>query len=291
MFTYVVREDEVAVVRRIGNIQKIIINEDDMDIVKANHEVNSTTDITISTHKGLNFKIPFVNTVQKYPAKYLTYTSNQEQINTVDERLLVIQIYSQYRIVDPAKFAIVVKRIDNANGRMDELVYPAVIGAANSLTFEEFFLKDVITELLNSKKEELNEVLLQNFGLYAVDVGIHRKNFPEQNKQSIESKMSKQIEKESEKLIAEGDAEYQMRKAKTDREKAEVIAGAIEEAAVIKASADAEAARIYQESLQKDLEFYQFIKRMELYKNLNGSTIFMDDDNSLLKYLDEDNEQ
>jgi membrane protease subunit HflC len=97
--------------------------------------------------------------------------------------------------------------------------------------------------------------------------------------------MSKQIEKESEKLIAEGDSAYQKAKATTDRQRKELIASAIEKAAITKAEADAEAIKIYQQSLNKDLEFYKFIQRMNIYKNLKDTTIFLDKNNDLLEYI------
>ncbi len=46
--------------------------------------------------------------------------------------------------------------------------------------------------------------------------------------------MAKEIEKESEKLIAEGDSEYIKAQSMTDRQRAEIISKAVEEAAVIK---------------------------------------------------------
>ncbi|WP_105615968.1 SPFH domain-containing protein [Vallitalea okinawensis] len=285
MFTFIVREDEVAVIRKLGKIDKVIVNTSDYEIVEENLSNNDLSSVELSQQKGLNFKIPILNTVEKYTSKYLTYKSLEENINTKDDRQILIQMYAQYRIVDPAVFNITLRSKSNVHTIMDDRVYSAIVNSVNSLNFEEFFEKEKITDLLDSQKDQLNESLIRDYGIMAVDIGINRKNFPVDNITSIESKMSKQIEKESEKLIAEGDAEYQKRNATTDRQKAEIVAVAIEDSARIRAEADAEAIRIYQESLQKDLEFYQFIKRMELYQDLSGSTIFMDSSESVFDYL------
>lgn len=285
MFTFVVRQDEVAIVKNLGVIEKVICNENDIDQVIESHGLKeSLKGIKVTSNKGLNFKLPFINKVTKYTAKYLTYLSNETEINTKDSRQLLIQMYAQFRIKDPAQFAIALKSKSQANTKLDDLVYPTIVNAANALEFDKFFDDAIITEMLNQKKEELNTSLMRDFGLYVIDMGINRKNFPGKNRTSIEQKMSKRIEKESEKLVAEGDAEYQKRKAKTDKEKQIIIASAVEEAAKIKASADAEALEIFR-TINKDVDFYRFIKRMELYKDLKDTTIFLDDDSDFTKFL------
>ena len=97
--------------------------------------------------------------------------------------------------------------------------------------------------------------------------------------------MTQEIQKESEKLRAEGDSLLAKSKAETDRIKEETVAAAVEEAAIIRAEADAQVARIYEESLKLDLEFYSFIQRMETYKNLKNTTVFMDQSNDFIGYI------
>lgn len=283
--TYIISEDEVGVVKAFGKITKVIVNTKDIEKVQANLKIQDREDIIIIGDKGLHFKIPFVENVQKYDSKYLTYMSKKETINTKDKRSLDIQMYAQYRIVDSVRFNLSVVEERRANSVMDQRLYPVVIHSANTLNFNEFFEKDMLEKLITEKLEEVNKELISEFGIYVTDVGINRKTFPGSNISSIETKMSKQIEKESEKLIAEGDSAYQKEKAKTDRKRKEILANAIEQAAITKAKADADAVKIYQESLKKDLEFYKFIQRMDIYKNLKDTTIFLDKNNDLLEYI------
>lgn len=283
---FIVYEDEVAVLETFGKLTSAIVNSEDLEKVNQNLSVSGYTDISVSTQKGLHFKIPFVQTVRKYSSKYLTYLSNEELINTLDNRRIQIQTYAQYKVADPIGFTIAVGGNFNlAYKRMDEYVYKTVINTANQLSFNEFFYKETVEELLNEKLVQLNEKLVADFGIYISDIGVNRKTFPANNIATIEQKMSKEIEKESEKLTAEGDSEYMQAQSAANREYAEIVAKAKEEAAQIRAQADAEALKIYQESLNKDLEFYRFIKRMDLYKEMNGSTIFLDERNEILKYI------
>lgn len=283
---YIVYEDEVAVVKAFGKMVSVVVSPLDEDTVLTNQEINGNSEIKIISEKGLHFKVPFINSVEKYSGKYLTYTSDQPLINTKDERRIVIQMYAQYRIIDPIVYKKAVGSEYNAQSVMDNRVYKTVINAANTLEFNEFFYQNTFEDLLISKQETLNEELVSEFGLYVSDIGINRKSFPDSNITNIEEKMAKEIEKDSEKLIAEGDSEYLQAQAITDREKAVIVSAAVEEAAVIKAGADAEAIRIYQESLKKDLGFYQFITRMEIYKNVKDTTVFLDGDNAIFDMLD-----
>ena len=282
---YIIREDEVGVIQSFGKIKSIVINKDDYDMVKTNLEINQMDNIEIIDTKGIHIKIPFIQTVKKYSSKYLTYKSKYETIETSDRRKIDVQLFAQYRIVDPAKFLQGVNLKSQANTKLDLSVYPAIIQSANTLVFDDFFQKDIINGLLGAKKVELNKQLMKNFGLNAVDIGINRKNFPITNIQSIEEKMTKEIEKESQKLIAEGDSAYKKAEAETDRIRKEMVSVAKEAAAIIKAGADAESIRIYQKALQKDIEFYKFTKRMETYRNIDGSTIYLGSDNDFLKYI------
>lgn len=285
MTAYTVAEDEVAVVKTMGKIVKVIIDNTE-DIHKVENNLRDKGyNVIITSQKGIHFKLPFIQTVNKYSSKYLTYTSVKETINTFDSRKIDVQMYAQYRIVNPALFNMTLGSNSRLNVLMDDRVYPVVVQTANMLTFNDFFDRDKITEAITSKKDGLNKELVSAYGIYVTDIGIHRKNFPLNNISSIEEKMSMEIQKESEKLMAEGDSEYQMAKSETDRIKKEIVAKAVEESAKIKAEADAHALQIYQESLKKDLEFYRFIQRMNTYKDLKGTTIFMDKNNDILNYL------
>ena len=282
--TYIVREDEVAAVSRLGRVDRVLVNPLDRELLETGFSSRGLS-VDIITKKGLNWKLPFIETVGKFSAKYHTYRSESATINTYDSRRIDLSIFAQYRVVNPALFQMTIGRMDDSGSVMDDRVYPAVIQTANTLAFHEFFDKNKVSEALDAKKDQLNEDLVTQYGLYIVDIGIYRKNFPQANIASIEEKMIQEIQKESEKLRAEGDSMLLQRKAETDRIKEETIATAVEEAAIIRAEADAEAARIYEEALKMDVEFYRFIQRMETYKNLKDTTVFLDQSNDFIQYI------
>ncbi|MGL6173072.1 MAG: SPFH domain-containing protein [Cellulosilyticaceae bacterium] len=284
---YIVEPDEVAIVKRLGEITTAVIrNEKEAFVREGLDQYESLKNVQLISKRGLLLKVPFIDQVEKYSAKYLTYTSRKETINTSDKRKLDIQMYAQYRIENPAIYKMKVGSLSKLNQLMDDNVYPVVIQSANKLKFNEFFDDVIMTDMMEERRQELNKTLVAQYGIEVADIGIYRKNFPQSNIASIEDKMSKEIQKESERLRAEGEAYYTQSTSETSRMEKEILAKAIEESAVIRAGAEKQALEIYQKSLTKDVEFYRFIQRMNAYKDMNGKTIFLDEDNEFLKYLD-----
>ncbi|MEG0014084.1 MAG: SPFH domain-containing protein [Cellulosilyticaceae bacterium] len=284
---YIVEPDEVAIVKRLGEITTAVIRDGKEEFVREGlSNYDTLENVQLIMERGLLFKVPFLDQVEKYSAKYLTYTSRKETINTSDKRKLDIQMYAQYRIENPAVYKMKVGSLSKLNQLMDDNVYPVVIQSANKLTFDQFFDDDIMSEMMEERRQELNKTLAIQYGIEVADIGIYRKNFPQSNIASIEDKMSKEIQKESERLRAEGEAYYLKSTSETNRMEKEIISKAVEESAVIKAEAERQALEIYRAALTKDVEFYRFIQRMNSYKVMEGKTIFLDDQNEFLKYLD-----
>ena len=281
---YTVAEDEVALVKRWGKIQQVIVNTQDVDNVKVALKEKGYN-VSVSSRKGLNFRIPMADNITKYTTKYLTYISVKETVNTSDRKKIDIMMYSQYRIVNPVLVNMRNYSKGDLNKLLDDRVYPVVIQTANTLRFDEFFDKGRTEEVLKTRTEALSKELLYDYGVEVADIAIHRRNFPTANIQSIQNKMIEEIRKDSEKLKAEGQSQYDKDVSEAERQKKQVIAKAIEDAANIKAAADKEAIQIYEESLKKDIEFYRFIQRTNTYKEMKDTTVFIDKDNDFMDYI------
>ncbi|HYF75309.1 MAG TPA: SPFH domain-containing protein [Candidatus Nitrosocosmicus sp.] len=281
---YTVAEDEVALVKRWGMVQKVIVNAQDVPKVRASLKEKGY-DVAVTDKKGLNFRIPFADDITKYTTKYLTYISMKETVNTADRKKIDIMMYSQYRIVNPVLVNMRNYSKGDLNKLMDDRVYPVVIQTANTLRFDEFFDKGKTETVLKTRTEALSKELLNDYGVEVADIAMHRRNFPAANIQSIQNKMIEEIRKDSEKLKAEGQSQYDKDVSEAERQKKEIIAKAIEDAANIKANADKEAIKIYEESLRKDIEFYRFIQRTDTYKSMKDTTVFIDKDNDFMDYI------
>ena len=115
---------------------------------------------------------------------------------------------------------------------------------------------------------------------------MYRKNPPSENMKSIESKMKEEILKESEEIHAEGNRFFNEKVALVDKNKKITVNEARQEAADIKANADQEALEMIEKALRVDVEFYKFVKRMELMSNIKDTQIFIDKNNNIFEYLD-----
>ncbi len=283
---YIVEPDKTVVVQRLGATVSAVVAEGNAESVSQTLQAHpQLASVKVSDTPGLHFKIPFIDEVYKYSSRYLTYESLPETINTSDKRKLDIQMFAQYRIINPALYKMRLGSPTRLNKLMDDNVYPVVIQSANKLNFQEFFDMTTIRTTIDERRVELNNMLVSGYGIEIIDIGIYRKNFPESNIASIEDKMSKEIQKESEQLRAEGDAFYVESSSETDRKAQEIIAKATEESAIIRAEAERQALQIYQSSLTKDVEFYRFIQRMNTFKEMEDQTIFFDQSNNFLDYL------
>lgn len=246
---FVVKENEYRVVRQFGEITRIV------------------------EKPGLNMKIPFIQTVMTLPKSQMTYNVSEAEINTKDKKRIIIDNYAVWKITDPSKMISNARNIVNAEGRMDEFIYSVVrtelgqldyVDVVNDENSSRGSLNDRVTERVNELLED------GNFGIEVVDVRIKRIDLPEENEQSIYTRMVSERQSTAQKYLSEGDADKSRIEAETDREVQEMLATAEKEAALIHAEGEAEAAKIYNEAFSKDPEFYQLYRTLQSYSKTIG---------------------
>jgi membrane protease subunit HflC len=286
-FIYTVAEDEVAVVSILGDIQKVIVDKENMLAVEQNKIDSRFSEVEIIKDKGLFFKIPYITTVNKMSSKLITYISNSANIVTQDKIKYQVALYAQWEISHPGLFKTSLGTISQANAVIDEVVYAVIIEKINSLRSDTFLTdKDtVIAEL--DKSQELLNIRLAEKGIVLRDIEIYQTILPEANIESTHQKMIAERQAVAQKTRSEGKELYRTTVAKTDREVKEIESSAIEEAEGVKGSADAEALEIYANAYSKDPGFYEFYQSLESYKESfdENTTIFLDKNNPYLKYF------
>ena len=90
--------------------------------------------------------------------------------------------------------------------------------------------------------------------------------------------------------VGEGQEQAAKITAQTDKEAAAIVANATKEAEIIKGKGDKEAMRIYAEAYGKDMDYFDFIKSLEVCKEIlkNKSTLILSTQVDILKYLESD---
>lgn len=246
---FIVKENEYRVVRQFGEIKRIIENP------------------------GINMKIPFIQSVMVLPKSQMTYNVSEAEINTKDKKRIIIDNYAVWRITNPGEMIANARNIVNAEGRMEEYIYSVVRTELGQLDYV-----DVVNDENSSRgslndrvTKRVNELLAEgNFGIEVVDVRMKRIDLPEENEQSIYTRMISERQSTAQKYLSEGDADKRRIEAETDREVRQMLATAEKEAALIHAEGEGEAAKIYNDAFSKDPEFYELYRTLQSYSKTIG---------------------
>jgi membrane protease subunit HflC len=252
---YIVKEGEYKVVRQFGEV------------------------VRIDKSPGLKYKIPFIQSVTTLPKYQMTYDVSEAEINTKDKKRMLIDNYAIWRIVDPKKMISNARTLENAESRMEEFIYSVVRSELGQLNYDEIIndekssrgsVNDRVTEMVN-------ELLAKdNYGIEVTDVRMKRTDLPPENEESVYKRMISERESKAQEYLSMGDAEKNRIVADTDRKVKEIISKAQADAEVIRAEGEAEAARVYNQSFSKDVEFYNLFRTLESYKKtINGETVIV----------------
>ncbi len=252
---FVVNADEYVVVRQFGEIVKI------------------------ADTPGLNFKLPFLQTISHLPKKTLIYDVPSAEINTLDKKRIMVDYYSLWRITDPKAMIESLRTIVGAESRMGDIVYSNIRTELGKMDYEQIVNhnKNMRGDIDSLVKSQVNEILLQNnTGIELVDIKMKRADLPPANEESVYMRMVSERESTAQQYLSQGDAEALKIKAETDREVTELLARAEAEAKAIEAEGDKEAAKIYNEAYGKDPEFFNMYRALESYKaTINEETVII----------------
>ena len=252
---FIVKQGEYKVVRQFGEVVKII------------------------KEPGLNYKVPFIQSVSTLPKYQLTYDVSQAEINTKDKKRMLIDNYAIWRIEDPKKMISNARTLEGAESRMEEFIYSVVRSELGKLDYDEIINDEKSSRgSLNDRvTEKVNELLDGgNYGVVVTDVRMKRTDLPEENELSVFTRMISERESKAQEYLSMGDAEKNRIIAQTDREVKELLAKASADAETIRGEGEGEAAKVYNQTFSKDPEFYTMFRTLESYKKtINGETVIV----------------
>lgn len=234
---------------------------------------------------GLHFKVPFIQQVVYFESRILVYDAAPTEILTEDKKNLVVDNYAKWKITQPLMFYKTVKNELGAQSRLDDIVYAQLRVELGKHTLEDTvsITRDDIMNIVTKRSNEL----AKSYGIEVVDVRIKRADLPEQNEKHVFDRMRAERERQAKQYRSEGAEESQKITAKADMERTIILAKANKEAEELKGTGDAESIRIYAEAYQKDLEFFEFLRSLEAYKNTlkEKTTVVVSPEMKFLKFL------
>ena len=280
---YVLEEGQQAVVTRFGAV------------------VSSTTEA------GLKFKMPLVDNVVKYSKRLLAWDGEAQRIPTQEKMFIWVDTTARWKIVDPLKFYESVTTMEQAFGRLDEVIDSSVRTViSGNLLREAVRNTDIINEIdrtdqveqvqteagdiediasftstdeiyqaivkgrdaLSRSMFEKASAITPQYGIYLEDIIIRQIRYSEDLTQSVYDRMIKQRNQIAEAYRSYGEGKKAEWVGRMSNEKQAVLSKAYETAEEIKGKADAEATNIYALSYEVDDEFFKFWRSIESYRRI-----------------------
>jgi membrane protease subunit HflC len=239
--TFVVQQTQSAIVLRFGAVR------------------------TVVTEPGLYLKLPA-------PFEQVVYLDNRildldlpaQEIIASDQKRLVVDAFTRYRISDPLRFFQAVNNIPRANSQLASIVNGNVRSVLAEATFTAMVRTDR-SRLMNRIRDEVNREA-GRFGMTVVDVRLRRVDLPQANSQAVFQRMQTERQREAAEARALGGQQSQEIRAKAERDAIIIVAEAQRKSDEIRGQGEGERNRIFAEGFGKDPDFFAFYRSMQAYE-------------------------
>jgi len=248
---FIVDQTELALVLRFGEVRGVIPNP------------------------GLKMKWPFIENVIFYENRLLDFEPPPEEVIVSDQKRLVVDTYTRYRITNPLLFYQTVNSEVAVRARLSAMVNGSLRRVLGNVTLSAL-LSHERAAIMHQIRDEVS-AQGKSFGIDVIDVRIRRADLPEENSQAIFARMVSERQQQAAQYRAEGAEAAQTVRANADRERTVILAEAQRDAQRVRGDGDAESIRVYADAFGQDKEFFAFYRSMQAYRDaLNGrSTSFV----------------
>ena len=241
---------------------------------------------------GLYFKIPFIDSVKKFPNTTMLYDIPPSEVLTSDKKNMTVDCYILWNISDAQKFYQSVGTTAEAESRMNAITYNALKTAMGTLA-----QSDIINMNDGAERNEIYESIAAivdaetvKYGIHVEDVKIKQFDLPASNLEAVYQRMISERNQMAEKYTADGNKEATEIRSRVDRDVNIMISDAEAAAAILVAEGEAEYMKKLAEAYdsEEEKEFYEFILALEaLEKSLTGEdkTVILDADSELAQIL------
>ena len=218
---------------------------------------------------GLWFKRPFVENVIFYDNRVLDFEPPHEEVIVSDQKRLVADTYTRYRIVNPLLFYQTVGSEAGVRARLSALVTGSLRRVLGSVTLNDI-LSNKRAAIMAQIRDDVAEQA-KPFGIEVVDVRLRRADLPEENSQAIYARMQSEREQQARQYRGEGAEAAQNVRANAERERTVILAEAQRDAQRVRGDGDAQSIKTYADAFGQDKEFFAFYRSLQAYRDaLNG---------------------
>jgi membrane protease subunit HflC len=218
---------------------------------------------------GLWIKRPFIENVIDYDNRVLDFEPPHEEVIVSDQKRLVADTYTRYRIVNPLLFYQTVGSEAGVRARLSALVSGSLRRVLGSVTLSDI-LSNKRAAIMAQIRDDVAEQA-KPFGIEVVDVRLRRADLPEENSQAIYARMQSEREQQARQYRGEGAEAAQNVRANAERERTVILAEAQRDAQRVRGDGDAQSIKTYADAFGQDKEFFAFYRSLQAYRDaLNG---------------------
>jgi membrane protease subunit HflC len=246
--------------------------------------------IRVIRDPGLHAKLPFIQSVIALDRRLLDFEASGEELILGDQRRLIVDSFTRYRITDPLLFFQTVGVAENA---VRNRLATTVSGSLRRVLGNESLLNVLSAgrlRIMNEIRDQVNQQA-KSFGIEVADVRIRRADLPEENTQAVLSRMQSERERVAREARAEGAEQGTRIRANADRDRTVLLAEATASADVLRGQGEQEAIRLSADAFQRDPEFFQFWRSMQAYREAfaeGGETrLLLSPDSDFFRYFRE----
>ncbi len=242
---------------------------------------------------GLHVKWPWpISKIYKVDRRIQTLNGLTHELITEDQKNVLVDGYTMWRISDPIKYVEAIRTDVNAVERLREL-YFASSGIVISNRARDAFISlglehEDLHEACREMHNRIAPIAKANYGIEVIRVGIVEYTLPVENRPSVIQRMISERARIATRYRSEGEEKAITIEALAINEHEKIMANAHAEATTILGNAEAEAMALLGKAYREDPEFYKFIRALDSYDLIidKNTTLMLPADNELFKYLD-----
>ena len=217
---------------------------------------------------GLVFRIPFIEQIQYIDKRVLSVEMERQEVLSTDQLRLQVDAFARFRVTKPVLMYTTIRSEDRLRDQLRTILGSSLRNELGRTTFATM-LSPERGQVMDRVQTALNREA-RKYGAEIIDVRIKRADLPDGAPlKSAFERMRSARQQEAIAIDAEGQKEAQ----------------------IIRATAEAEAARIYATIYNKDPGFYDFYRSMQSYRrtfaqdgeNVGKTNIVLSPNNEFLR--------
>ena len=264
---------------------------------------------------GLHFKVPFVQTANRFEKRILEWDGPPSEMTTRDKLYVVVDTFARWRIIDPLIYFQSLRDERSALSRIDDIIGSETRNVVARHDLIELVRSDKsrtpeqdaalvqsgaaiggLAPIRFGRKELEREIFaaaapkMHIWGIELLDVRVKRLNYKEGVIGKIYDRMISERMQIAERFRSEGAGEAAKIEGRKERDLQRIQSDAYRKVQEVKGAADAKASEIYAQAYTaspRAADFYSFQKTLDTYRSALGadSTLILTTDSDFFRLL------